>query len=71
MLRKRGHRAVFDLVNTLLDRADELVELAVSRAGSVGAREYGNTSYGKTHAQLGVEIDEELADAIFYGHLRW
>ena len=70
-LRQRGHQAVFGLENTLLGRADELVALAVERAGSVGAQDYGDASYRKTHTQVGVDVDEELADAIFYEHLRW
>lgn len=41
-------------------------DLAVVRATSIGAQEYGDASYHKTTAELDQEGDEEIADWRFY-----
>lgn len=41
-------------------------DLAVERATSIGAQEYGDASYHKTTAELDQEGDEEIADWRFY-----
>lgn len=47
----------------------QLIDLAVKRALNQGA-EYEGASYSKTIQELLTESDEELADAIFYEHIR-
>jgi len=68
-LRKLGRLAARRLAYRLLMDYPELIDLAVRRALEQGA-EYEGASYRKTKEQLLVEGDEELADAIFYEHLR-
>jgi len=41
-------------------------DLAVERATSIGAQEYGDASYHKTDAELENEGDDEIADWRFY-----
>ncbi len=48
------------------DRWNEIVDLAVKRATSIGAKQYGDKSYSKPAAALEREADEELADWLFY-----
>lgn len=48
------------------DRWAELVELAVERATSIGAREYGTTTWEKSITAVAHEGDCEIADWIFY-----
>jgi hypothetical protein len=51
------------------ERWAALVELAVERATSIGARDYGNASYYKSTRELEAEGDCEIADLIFYEHI--
>lgn len=68
-LRRLGRLAILELAAYLIEDADELVELAVERASTLGIREYGDTSYHKDIEWLEVDVMEELADAIFYQHI--
>ena len=68
-LRAYGRAAVIELARMLIEHGDELVDLAVQRSSGVGALEYGDASYDKTDDALGVDVFEELADAIFYWHI--
>jgi len=43
-----------------------LVELAVERANTIGAAEYGDASFHKTLQELTLDRYEEYADAYFY-----
>jgi len=81
--RKRVPRPGFD-AQTFDDHANEAIERLITiingsraaiinhareRASSVGVAEYGSTSYDKTNSQLGIEVLDELADAVFYEHI--
>lgn len=68
-LRKLGRIAARRLAHRLLEDYGRLTDLAVRRAIIQGA-EYDGASYKKTLDELLVEGDEELADGIFYEHLR-
>jgi phosphoribosyl-ATP pyrophosphohydrolase len=68
-LRRLGRAAVLTIAQQLIEEADELVELAVERAATVGMSDYGDTSYHKPVEYLEVDVMEELADAIFYQHI--
>lgn len=68
-LAKFGREAVIALAHRLIENADEIVGLAGYRASTVGVREYGDVSYHKTIEHLECEVDEELADAVFYQHI--
>ncbi len=68
-LRRLGRMAVLSIAQQLIEESDELVELAVERASTVGLSEYGDTSYYKPVEYLEVDVMEELADAIFYQHI--
>jgi hypothetical protein len=59
--RMRLARQIFDN-----DRWSHLVDLAVERATSIGAQQYGDASYNKTDAELEAEGDDEIADWLFY-----
>jgi hypothetical protein len=48
------------------DRWNDLVDLAVERATSIGAREYGTSTWEKPVEDVAVEGDCEIADWIFY-----
>lgn len=63
--------AVDALVARLVAHRAELVALGKARAfRDVGVHEYGDRTYRHDDARLGIECDEELADAIFYEHIR-
>lgn len=70
-VRAHAERSVSFLIRELLERKDELVELAVARASSIGAAEYGDAAWQRSPAELSVEVDEELADALFYAGVRF
>jgi hypothetical protein len=59
------------LVEQLGSRIEELVRLGAERAFSeVGIHEYGDATYWTSPEQLEQELDAELADAVFYLHIR-
>jgi len=68
-LRRFGREAVLALAQRIVDNADEIVGLAGYRASTLGELEYGDASYHKGVEHLEREIDEELADAVFYQHI--
>lgn len=68
-LKALGHRAVLELCHHLIDNSADLIELAIHRAATLGVKEYGDISYHKEIEHLEVEVDAELADAIFYLHI--
>lgn len=68
-LRRRGRQAAIELCHRIIDDYEDLIELAIERALTLGVTEYGDTSYHKDLEHLEVEVNEELADAIFYQHL--
>jgi hypothetical protein len=43
-----------------------LFALAIERGATIGADQYGDKSFHLSKKELDKEIDEELADAIFY-----
>lgn len=59
------------ILRRVLDNAKwaALVDLAVERATSIGAKDYGNASYYKSDAELEYEGDCEIADLLFYEHI--
>lgn len=61
--------AIIELAHHLIGHATELAELAITRASTIGITEYGDTSYHKENEYLEIDVDEELADAIFYMHI--
>jgi hypothetical protein len=71
-LYERHAQAAFDaLLARLGEQREELIELGARRAfRDVGVYEYGDATYHKSERQLGEETDAELADAIFYQHIR-
>ena len=66
VVREYGRDAVRQLIVELSVAADALVDLAVERATTLGAAEYGDASFHKNSHELKRETSEELADAIFY-----
>lgn len=68
-LRRRGRQAAIELCHRIVDDYEDLIELAIERALTLGVQEYGDVSYHKPIERLEVEVDEELADALFYQHL--
>lgn len=48
------------------DRWAELVDLAVERATSIGAYEYGTRTWERTPPEVAHEADCEIADWLFY-----
>lgn len=64
--------AAFDaLLERLVAERSEFIALGAARAfRDVGVHEYGDATYHKTDAQLAEETAAELADAIFYEHIR-
>lgn len=64
-----GAQAAVELAAYITERAPYLTLLAVHRARTIGADTYGNASYDKTYGELMGELDDELADAIFYQHI--
>ncbi len=64
-----GSAAVDNLIVKLLRDKERLIRLAIDRASTLGG-EYEDASYNKSDDLLGTESDEELADAIFYEHVR-
>lgn len=66
VIRKHADAAIYTMLCDLLAHATELVELAVERATSIGAAEYGDASFHKTPLELRRDRFEEHADAIFY-----
>jgi hypothetical protein len=47
-----------------------LVDLAVTRAQGIGAQQYGNAAYKLDDYELAHEGAQEIADLIFYEHVR-
>lgn len=47
-----------------------LLDLAVQRAQSIGAQQYGNAAYKLNDYELAHEGAQEIADLIFYEHVR-
>ena len=47
-----------------------LVDLAVTRAKGIGAQQYGNAAYKLDDYELAHEGAQEIADLIFYEHVR-
>lgn len=70
-VRAHASAAVHRLVERLQRDADRLVELAVERSTSLGARAYGDGAWSKPPDDLDRETDEELADALFYQGARF
>lgn len=70
-IRQHASEIRMRILRRVLDNAkwDELVDLAVERATSIGAADYGNASYYKSTRELTAEGDCELADLIFYEHI--
>ena len=68
-LRRLGRLTILSLAAQLIEDADEIIELAVDRASTIGVREYGDTAYHKPIEWLEVDVLEELADAVFYRHI--
>lgn len=68
----RHAEAAFDgLLQRMNTQRAQLIELGAARAfRDVGVHEYGDSTYHKPTVQLGEETDAELADAIFYEHIR-
>ncbi len=64
--------SAFDvLLQRMHEHRDRLIALGAARAfRDVGVHEYGDSTYHKPTKQLGDETDAELADAIFYEHIR-
>ena len=69
LLERLGKEAVISLALRLIERGEDLIQLAITRASSEEAAAYGDSSYRKPVGALQVDVDEELADAIFYEHL--
>jgi hypothetical protein len=65
-LRSDARAAALELCRLLIDNIDWLTELAIDRATTIGVAEYGDTSFHKPLERLEVDVDEELADALFY-----
>ncbi len=59
------------LIERMVAERSELIALGAARAfRDVGVHEYGDSTYHKSDEQLADETDAELADAIFYQHIR-
>lgn len=69
-IRERADTTIALLIERLQQRRAELVDYSVERATTIGVTEYGEAAWHKTPDQLLREIDDELADAIFYGGAR-
>jgi hypothetical protein len=69
-LRDGADAAIAGLIRELQTRGDELTELSVERAKTLGVAEYGDSSYSLSFDAVGLEVDMELTDAIFYQHLK-
>lgn len=68
-LRRLGRLAILSLAAQLINDADEIIDLAIERASTIGVREYGDTAYHKPVEYLEIDVLEELADAVFYRHI--
>jgi len=66
VIRENAERIKYRLIAEILEHHDELVELAVERADTIGILEYEDRSFRKSPAELFVDRKEEYADAYFY-----
>ena len=65
-IRENANKIIASLCSRLVEHKEELVEMCIERASTVGVAEYGDTSFSKPIEYLEVDVDEELSDAIFY-----
>jgi hypothetical protein len=67
-IRAHAEVARHRILSRILDPAiwAYLVELAVERATSIGAREYGDRAWGLSRDEIQIEGFQEIADLIFY-----
>jgi len=63
-----ANMSVSRLAHYLIDNKDEIIALSINRVATVG-QSYNNKSYELGIKELEREVQEELADAIFYQHL--
>lgn len=66
VIRERADRIRDKIVAEILAHHDEITELAVERANTIGEAEYEGRSFLKTGPELRVDRFEEYADAYFY-----
>lgn len=66
VIREHADAILWQLVTELVEHYDAIVELAVTRATTIGIAEYGNSSFSKTPKELRTDRFEEHADAVFY-----
>lgn len=64
-----ARESVTSLARHLIEHGDELIDLSAQRASSLGVEQYGDTSFHLPIERLELEVNEELADAIFYQHI--
>ena len=66
VIRENADRIKYRIIAEILEHHDEIVELAVERADTIGIAEYEDKSFLKSATELRTERFEEHADAYFY-----
>jgi hypothetical protein len=67
---RHGESARAEMQRILDDQFDDIARLALERSTTIGAAEYGDRAWHKTHDELLQEALEEFADALFYLSVR-
>lgn len=67
VIRQHADAVLWTMLRELLEQFDEITQLAVERADTLGFAEYGDASFHKSPECLRTDRFEEYADALFYG----